>query len=152
METTNCHSHGAHYGLMDRQGDDANSSGSYHTPPANLGQDRQENFTHYPDLERPPFPQLPVLTAAILMYGRRLESEVSYLYTGKKCEANTQAHVETTSESTSLTPYACFRIFKPGINAILMPFLQSVLNRGQRITKAECLDPSYSSATTPGEK
>lgn len=67
---------------MDRQGDDVNSSGSYHTPPANLGQDWQENFTHYPDLERPQFPQLPVLTAAILMYGRRLESEVSYLYTG----------------------------------------------------------------------
>lgn len=73
MEMTNCHSR---YGLMDKQGDDVNSSGSYHTPPANL-LDRQENFTHYPDLERPQFPQLPVLTTAILMYHRRLESEVS---------------------------------------------------------------------------
>lgn len=146
---TSCHSRGAHYGLMDKQRDDVNSSGSYHTPPANLGQDQQENFTHYPDLEWPQFPQLPVLTTAILMYHRRLESEVSYLYIGGKCEANTQAHVKITSGSKSSTLYACFRIFKPGINTILMPFLKSVLNRVQRITKAECLDPSYSSATTP---
>lgn len=74
------------------------------------------------------------------------------LYTGRKYEANTQAHVKITSGSTSLASYTCFRIFKPGIDTILMPFLKSVLNRLQRITKAECLDPSSSSATTPWEK
>lgn len=60
------------------------SSVLYHSPPANLRQDLQENSTHYPDLERPQFAQLPVLTTAILMYPLRLESEVSYQRAGVK--------------------------------------------------------------------
>lgn len=151
MWKTSHHSCGAHYGLMDKHGDDVMSSVLYHSPPANLRQDLQENSTHYPDLERPQFAQLPVLTTAILMYPLRLESEVSYLDTEGRCEASTWAPAGITSGSTSLTLYSCFRMFKPGI-MFQMPFLQSVFNRVQRITTAGCLSSSPSSTTTTREK